>query len=390
MNTTRFLRHLNTLRCLRLLADGRPRSRAEMARELGLTRSTVGNAVNALDEAGYIINGETVRPEGGTGRPGITVSLRPQGACFIGVNIGLRTLSVVALDLCGNMIRHKNTPIADCCHEPDQVFEKLIALCNGLIAERDVRKDRIEGIGVAVPGLVDREGIVVNAPLLGWRDYPLRKHLLRRYRKWQVEVCNDAFAFGNMETRRHPPAGEHDTILYVLMNEGVGSALFTGSRPMQGTHGHAGEIGFMRMAGNHGHSETFQSLAGAVSLVDVFPAQCTLSEGIAHVLATRQHPQVVKALERWAQALALGLGNATFLFDPAWIVLGGPIALLYPEVQAQVTQCLADTLLPGLTVPEICVAQHGEHAAAIGAAEIIRQTLFVLPDLETDNTTRRQ
>jgi len=389
MNTTRFLRHLNTRRCLRLLADGRARSRAEMARELGLTRSTVGNAVKALDEAGYIVNGESTLPEGGTGRPGITVSLRPQGACFIGVNISLRTLSAVALDLCGNIIRRKDTPVVDCCHQPGQVFEKLIALCNGLVAELDVPKNSIEGIGVAVPGLVDRTGTVVNAPFLQWYDYPLRKHLLRHYRKWQVVVCNDAFAFGNMETCKHPPTVEHDTVLYVLMNEGIGSVLFAGGRPLLGAHGHAGEIGHMQIVANT-RSETFESMAGAVSLTGVFPPQCTPSEGIAHLLAAKQQPPVIKALDRWAQALALGLGNAIHLFDPARIVLGGPIALLYPEVKTQVTQWLEDTLLRGLSVPEICVAQRSEDAAAIGAAETIRQALFALPDLEADHTKTTQ
>jgi len=389
MNTTRFLRHLNTRRCLRLLADGRVRSRAEMARELGLTRSTVGNAVNALGEAGYVINGKSALSEGGTGRPGITVSLRPEGACFIGVNIGLRTLSAVALDLCGNTVRQKSVPISGCCHEPDRVFDKLLTLCNDLLAELKIAKNRVEGIGVAVPGLVDRSGMVVNAPFLRWYDYPLRKYLLRHYRKWQVVVCNDAFAFGSMETRKHPPVGEHGTILYVLMNEGIGGVLFANGKPMLGTHGHAGEIGHMQIMSD-ARSETFESLAGAASMADVFPPQCTPSEGIAHILAAKQQPQVIKALDRWARALALGLGNAIHLFDPARIVLGGPLALLYPEVQTQVTQRLADTLLRGLNVPEIYVAQRGEDAAAIGAAETIRQALFALPDLETGHTKTSQ
>jgi len=193
-----------------------------------------------------------------------------------------------------------------------------------------------------------------------------------------------AFAFGSMETRKYPSASEHETILYILMNEGIGSTLFLGGKPVLGTHGHAGEIGHMQIAVN-GRNGTFESLAGAQALADVFPAQPTLIDVIAYLLAEKQQESVKKALSRWAQALVSGLSNAIHLFDPARIVLGGPIALLYPEVEAQVTQQLADILLPGLVVPEICVAKLGEHAASTGAAEIIRQSLFAMPDLETDS-----
>jgi len=388
MNTTRFLRHLNVRRCLRLLADGRAVSRADMARELGLTRSTVGNAVNVLNQAGYICNGACALPEGGTGRPGITVSLRSTGAYFIGLNIGLRLLSIVVLDLCGKIIQHKHSAVETCCHEPDRVLEKILSLCSDLISELGIKHDRIEGVGVAVPGLVDRNGTVVNAPFLQWRNYPLREKLGVHWPdQWQIQVGNDAFAFGYMQTLGQMPAPtHHSAILYIVMNEGIGSALFINGQPMLGTHSYAGEIGRMIIAVEN-RSGTFESLAGAQSFSHLLADHYTPTQVVSYLLAEKNQVSIMEVLNFWSQVMAVGLANAIHLFDPARIVLGGPIALLYPEVQSIIMQQLAKKLLPGFITPPIYVADRGEDGAAIGAAASIRQTLFALPDLENNTQT---
>jgi len=388
MNTTRFLRHLNVRRCLRLLADGRALSRADMARQLGLTRSTVGNAVNVLDQAGYICNGACALPEGGTGRPGITVSLRSAGAYFIGLNIGLRLLSIVLLDLRGTIIQHKQSAVENCCHEPERVLQKILNLCNELISQLGIKTERIEGVGIAVPGLVDQNGTVVNAPFLQWRDYPLRAKLNEHWPdQWQIQVANDAFAFGYMQTLGQAQSQIHYApTLYIVMNEGIGGALFINGQPMLGTHSYAGEIGRMVIAVEN-RSGTFESLAGAQSFAGLLPDYYSPTEVAAHLLAENNPISINKALDFWSKALAVGLANAIHLFDPARIVLGGPMALLYSAVQTVVIQKLAEKLMPGFMAPPIYVADRGEDGAAIGAAACIRQALFALPDLENNSKT---
>jgi len=390
MNTTRFLRHLNVRRCLRLLADGRALSRADMARELGLTRSTVGNAIHVLDRAGYICNGACAVPEGGTGRPGITLSLRPEGAYFIGLDIGLRLLSIVALDLSGHIVQHKNKPVETCCHNPERVLEKIFSLCNELVAELAVENERIKGVGVAVPGLVDRNGTVINAPFLQWRDYPLHLRLRDQWpTSWQIHVGNDAFAFGYMQSLVQSSASKHAAItLYIVMNEGIGSALFINGQPMLGTHSYAGEIGRMLIAVEN-RNGTFESLAGAQSFAGLLPLpdHCPPAQAVAYLLTEKNQTSVRKILDFWAQAVAVGLANAIHLFDPAQIVLGGPVAPLYAEVQAKLLSQLAKKLLPGVMVPPVYVADRSEAGAAIGAAASIRQALFALPDLEKGSRT---
>src|ERR1700676_1682802 len=97
--TPGLLRHINTARCLRMLRRGATLSRAELARELGLSRATIGSAISELIEAGLVIE-TTERPEGGRlGRPVSGVCLNPKGAYSIGIDISSVSLTGVLVDL---------------------------------------------------------------------------------------------------------------------------------------------------------------------------------------------------------------------------------------------------------------------------------------------------
>lgn len=381
MHTTKFLRHVNAIKSLRLLHDGRALSRAEIARELGLTRATIGNAMTALVDAGYILEGETNPTEGRKGRPGVAIALNPEGAYFIGIDIGTRALIGVVIDLRMQVVARIAEPTGPRFRDADYMLERLLELLERLIGAARIDTARIEGLCVSVPGLVARDGSVVNAPFLEWRDYPLRSHLERACPDgWMVTVCNDAFALASAEASGISAAATDSTLL-VLMAEGIGGAIVEAGRPMNGAHGYAGEIGHMLIAAG-GRVDTFEMLAGAKSFAGLLDPAQTVAEGIAAMLASLDDPKVARALDAWAEALAAGLANAIHLLDPGQIILGGPTALLYPPVAEKVQAKLAEKLLAGFESVPIMVARYGADGAAIGAAATIRDALFTLPNLD--------
>ena len=76
--------------------------------------------------------------------------------------------------------------------------------------------------------------------------------------------------------------------------------------------------------------------------------------------------------------------HARTVYQPDWsyaIVLGGPLAVLYPRVSERVESLLAENLVHGFEVPPISVARFGGDGAAIGAAALLRESLFDLPEL---------
>ena len=145
-----------------------------MARALGVTRATIGHAVAELATAGLVLETPTPTPER-IGRPGVALRLNPQGALFIGVEIDTRAVSAVLLDLTMRVIARKVDPVGDTFQNPQAMVPRILSAAQSLAAHIDPA--RLVGLGVAVPGLVGRHGQVVNAPLLGWRNFALQEAL---------------------------------------------------------------------------------------------------------------------------------------------------------------------------------------------------------------------
>jgi predicted NBD/HSP70 family sugar kinase len=105
-----FLRNINQARVLRLLKEQGTLSRAEVARYLGLTRSTVTLITAEL------IKEKLVAPTGGafvtqsTGRPGAGLRLNPEGAYFLGAEIAADEIRLLLINLAGSIIHRETTP----------------------------------------------------------------------------------------------------------------------------------------------------------------------------------------------------------------------------------------------------------------------------------------
>jgi predicted NBD/HSP70 family sugar kinase len=129
-------------------------------------------------------------------------------------------------------------------------------------------------------------------------------------------------------------------------------------------------------------ARTFEILAGYQRFLSLIPADQSIPEGLA-ALARIEKPnqRFTKVLHEWAEVLAAGLLNLIHILDPERIVLGGPLAVLYPRVEEHVKATLALHLVHGFKVPPVSVAGFGADIAAIGAAAVVREGLFALPEL---------
>jgi len=385
--TTQLLRHINAMRILRLLRRGAVMSRADIARELGLTRATVGNAMTALLGSGLVMEGVTSQAGARVGRPGVDVMLDPGGAFSIGVEIGMRSITVVVINLVSTVVAQRHDRIGD-FRDPDQLVHRILQIVEELREEAGVPADRISGVGVAIPGLVDRDGTVVNAPFLEWRRFPIRDRLAAALPPdWLVRIQNDASAFAAAE-RAAGLNFESEDLLLVLMTEGIGGALVREGKVVGGGHGYAGEIGHTIVT-TGGRTDTFEMLAGFPNFESVSPADKTVAEAVATIFARRGEEPIAAMIDLWGETLGLGLANAVHLFDPRQIVLGGPLSKLYPAAEARVVEQLDKLLIYGFARPPIRLAAAGSDGVAIGAATLVQDTLFDLPPLEnvTDSNT---
>jgi predicted NBD/HSP70 family sugar kinase len=351
-----------------------------------MTRATVGNAIRPLLKEGLVIELGDQGEGGNAGRPGVLVSLNPAGAYFIGFDISTTSINAVLIDLSMQVVAKKVLSVGADYRDSSNVIELLTDLPRQLLDGTQVRGKQVRGLCISVPGIVNNQGCVVSAPWLEWQDIDLHAILSKRMKaRWPIQVCNDTVALASA-VRAEAGDSDMQDVLLILLAQGIGSAHIRQGRIVEGAHGFAGEIGHMVMGASTklASSNTFEILGGYERFLPLIPAGLSIPEGLAAIARIEKpNRQLTKLLNEWSDVLAAGLLNLIHILDPRRIVLGGPLAVLYPLVDERVNAALARHLVHGFKVPSISVAGFGADIAAIGAAAVIRETLFALPELTT-------
>lgn len=325
-----------------LFANG-PTTRAALARGLGLTRPSIGALVGSLVDAGLLVE-DSERVTLGRGRPGQVVRLRPDAGHFVGIEIGVERLVVAILDLSGAVRARVEQRGSLVGLDPDAVFRRLTGLVD-MARGGGGAGAGAGGIGVSVPGFMTRDGVVLSAPLLGWRNVDVASGL-RRHFDGPIMVENDANATAHGEWHFVPDHRGGD-LLAVLLANGIGCGLVADGRILRGTHGLAGELGHMPMA--------------------VAPDDDTNWEARAGLLAGRSGVMP----DDWPLWLARGLATAIYAYDPETIVVGGELTSLFLAHRPTVEAHLRRLLVPGFPVPTLAAAKFGADGCAIGAASLL-------------------
>lgn len=380
MSMPRSVRHINESRVLRALFEDRGLSRADLARKLGLTRSTIGNIVATLMAEGFVSekddpSGEDI--ESRSGRPSQGLDLNSSGAFFVGADIGADRLCVVALDLRGDLVVAKTENFDHLTSTPHQAIGRLAEMIRSLIATLD-NPESVRGICLTLPGVVDKQGVLVRAPSLDWKHIPARQMLVNELgEQGTLLVENDANAFAAGELYRSRDSSTLNA-LCVFIDTGVGGAIISDGRVMRGYRGYAGEVGHIFL-GTDGFSSfsslpgTFESFVGIKALLARYAFHGGGGQNIEAIIqAFKMGEQSArKALDEWAWWLGRGLAVLTSVLDPEKIVIGGALAELYPHVEQETIRSLRQHLLTGHPLPPILVSGLRENAAAIGGAAML-------------------
>ncbi|PYS78262.1 MAG: sugar kinase, partial [Acidobacteria bacterium] len=210
------IRSINRQIVLNYVRERAPISRAEIAHETALQRSTVSLIVGELMEDGLV---EEIEGESTGGRPPTLLRLRAAGPVAVGMAVGTTQTIVATSDLGGRVLEQEEFPTARNSEEMlGRVIERIRKLMKGKI------RGSIEGIGVSLPGLVDYEtGSALFIPYFKWRDWDV-KRAVEDATGLPVVVDNDANAaalaelwFGRPEIR------EVRDFILVLVEEGLGT-----------------------------------------------------------------------------------------------------------------------------------------------------------------------
>ncbi len=220
------------------LISRRPISRAELARETGLTQSAVGNIMNEL-LAENIVMEAGKQDDAAFGRKPIAITLNPSWGAVVCISIDHEGFEVGLTDLSGRISGQKiSLPCGD--PEPD-VLDEIAAAAETLIRQAQV--SNVIGVGVIVPGPVDGEaGRILNPPgFPSWHNFSVREELERRL-PYRVFVKHNAHALAKAEARFG--AGiKYGSFALLMINSGIGLGLMLNHQIYTGAGGLGCEIG---------------------------------------------------------------------------------------------------------------------------------------------------
>ncbi|MCS0498748.1 ROK family transcriptional regulator [Protaetiibacter mangrovi] len=287
-------------------------SRADLARETGLTRVTISDLVAELIGDGLVV--ETgQREEGRPGKPAILLDINRAGHRIIGVDLSdTGVFRGAVLDLDGGIVTRMEAETDGA--EGDEVAAIAVQLVRDLVAAADAP---LLGIGIGSPGIVDLAGTVLSAPNLGWSDVALQQ-LVADATGQPVVVANDANAAALAEHSFGSAVGD---FMLIRVGRGVGAGLILGGTPVYGSRFAAGELGHvvvgtdggdLCVCGKHGCLETWLSVPH-------------LTAGLAAAPDAASRDAV---LRRAGERLGIALAPVVGALNLDEVVISGPVELL--------------------------------------------------------------
>jgi len=378
------VRDINQARALLLFSGKKSLSRAQLARELKTTRSTASALTAALIADGLLIEDASPSVGPGVGRPATALHLNPAGASFLGAEFSSDHMTVVGLRLDGEIIVRERRAITGDPTMGD-FLTQLCELVQQVAGEWAAELPRLQGLGVAVPGMLERDGTIYWLPALRWKGVDLRGRLQERL-GMPVMLDNDANASAMAELLLTPEPPATD-FLYLLLDHGVGSGVVRDRGLARGAHGISGETGHMRLDPQGieclccGGIGCFETLVNNAALV----RYCRESGGAADTAADVVNQAVAgdtaaqAALTQWFRWLARGIASLMFAFDPGQIILGGTLAGLVPDLLGRLAPLLTAERVPKSEDVKISLSTFGQDGGAVGAAALLYQNIFQVP-----------
>jgi len=356
----------------RLHVDG-PCTRATLAMELGLNRSTIKAVVDGLAEAGMVTEAVPARRTG-AGRPSLMVLPDPQAAVVLAVDVRVEKVAMAMVGIGGQMLGRHSWNLHHRTRTPGEVITHVAESAQLLAEELAVTA---QGAGVSVPGVIRRDdGQVHEAPNLGWRDVALGSRLAAVLRM-PVQVANDA-ELGALAEHVRGSARDVDDLVYISAEVGVGGGVISAGRPLRGTRGYVGELGHLMVrpsgrpcyCGSRGCWETEvgeAALCRALGLETDTPRGVIVAE--LRSLATAPTPG---PLDEYAEWLAVGLVSVVNMMAPELVVLGDLFTALPTWVVDRARSVVHERSLVSRAVggTRIETSPLGRDATLVGAAEV--------------------
>jgi predicted NBD/HSP70 family sugar kinase len=361
---------VNRALLLDLLRKRGSASRASLAKETGLTKVTVSSQVAELIKLGIVR--ETGAGPSELGRKPVMLEVDGSAGSALGISISTECIRIVAMNVAGKIERDEILPIED--HSPEAVVAAVIGAARK--AKKRYRQTRfgLYGIGIAVPGAVERDsGRVVRSAKLNWTGVQLKASVAKLF-GGILHVGNDAALATIAERQLADP--EADDFVCLLIDEGIGSGAFINGAIHYGHNGQYGEVGHMTIV--HGGP---RCPCGNQGCWDLYGSELALRQalgaarkgpppGAEELLALAASPPAWsrKAFADFVGYLTTGVVSVINSTAPSSMAINSAVLSASPEMFEALKAGVADRAMAHMSVCDIKLSSLGKAAPAIGAA----------------------
>lgn len=369
-----------------LLRAAEPMSRAELAKQTGLTKATMSLLVSMLVDNGVVREG-TPSVQSSYGRPSTPLLIVGGRYCGIGLQVNTDGYGTIVLDLDGTVVAERWVDADMSDVDADDIFSELNALSleqERLLADRGYT---VTGTGLALPGLVTDDMRLLMARNLGWEQLDLKRFDV--VRRLDATAGNEANMAALAQIPGYAMHREDDGIvepnasfIYLSTDVGIGGAVVRGGHVEIGDHGFGGELGHVSVelrgpvcrCGRRGCLETY---AGRRVMVE--------SAGIASGSAAARRESINELIERWRdgdvkaaavvdkaiEAMVSAIASAINICDVDTVMLGGVWSQFGPEIASHMQSMMRRQMLGYPEVrAKVLMADVTSKPALIGSAVI--------------------
>jgi predicted NBD/HSP70 family sugar kinase len=231
---------INRLAVLRSISRRGSFTKMDVVREAHLSLPTVNDILLSLGAGGYVVPSGNGESRGG--RPPALFQFNPRARYAAGIEVRIPSIAIGLVDLAGRVEAMVSYPFDD-ASTSDYVEGALAQGVERVMADRDLEPNRLIGIGVGVPGFVERDtGVWLGFPRVPLiSDLPVRALLARRFGV-PVYMQNEINVWALAELQKQPAPVEGD-LLVITCTEGLKASVVVDGRILAGDHGDFGSVG---------------------------------------------------------------------------------------------------------------------------------------------------
>ncbi|WP_172370938.1 ROK family transcriptional regulator [Sporosarcina jiandibaonis] len=331
---------INKKKVLHYIQKNPGRSRTEIAKELSISKPTISKLVDELISEGWFSEKESSSSSSSGGRRSFQIYFNNNAKYIVGVDIGGTSVEIAVMNLAGDILEKS------VFSTQEQISKNLVQVLadniTSLITKSGLENNQIMGAGIGIPGITDvREGIVVDAPSLGWKQYPFLEKM-HKFLPFPVYVDNDVNVAALGEQWKG--AGrDKSNILQITLGTGIGCGMIINGQLYRGSSFAAGEIGYM-VTDKHAAEKAYDSAFSGYGFLDSHVGGPSITKRmLKHLRASENESddwpakrifELAIAGDKKAQNiiddalshLAFALINIISIVNPECVILGGGIS----------------------------------------------------------------